>query len=95
MPPRLSEGPGTGSQRVLRSCFSDRAKIVEAGTSSASAINVQRRRLREGRIECEFCFAPIRGVHWSAASRAYHWKAVRAAAGWSGSLYLATRHFAG
>jgi hypothetical protein len=32
---------------------------------------------------------------WSAASRAYHWKAVRAAAGWSGSLYLATRHFAG
>ncbi|HMD60383.1 MAG TPA: hypothetical protein VKG78_03080, partial [Opitutaceae bacterium] len=27
--------------------------------------------------------------------RAYHWKAVRAAAGWEGSLYLATRHFAG
>jgi GNAT superfamily N-acetyltransferase len=29
------------------------------------------------------------------APRAYHWKAVRSAAGWSGSLYLATRHFAG
>lgn len=42
-----------------------------------------------------FCFAPIRGKHWTAASRAYHWKAVRAAAGWNGSLYLATRHFAG
>jgi hypothetical protein len=30
-----------------------------------------------------------------ASSWAYHWKAVRAAAGWEGSLYLATRHFAG
>ena len=46
-------------------------------------------------IESEFCFAPIRGRHWSASARAYHWKAVRAAAGWDGSLYLATRHFAG
>lgn len=39
-------------------------------------------------------FAPIRGQHWTASARAYHWKAVRAAAGWGGSLYLATRHFA-
>lgn len=46
-------------------------------------------------VEGEFCFAPIRGAHWSASSRAYHWKAVKGAAGWSGSLYLATRHFAG
>lgn len=46
-------------------------------------------------VEGEFCFPPIRGEHWSAGSRAYHWKAVRGAAGWSGSLYLATRHFAG
>lgn len=38
---------------------------------------------------------PIRGEHWTASARAYHWKAVRAAAGWSGSLYLATCHFAG
>ncbi len=30
-----------------------------------------------------------------AVARAYHWKAVRAASGWTGSLYLATRHFAG
>ncbi len=45
--------------------------------------------------EGEFCFAPIRGEHWTASARAYHWKAVRAAAGWDGSLYLATRHFAG
>ena len=37
----------------------------------------------------------LRGEHWTPSSRAYHWKAVRAAAGWRGSLYLATRHFAG
>jgi hypothetical protein len=46
-------------------------------------------------VEGEFCFAPIRGQHWTASARAYHWKAVKAAAGWAGSLYLATRHFAG
>ena len=46
-------------------------------------------------VEGEFCFAPIRGEHWTASARAYHWKAVRVAAGWEGSLYLATRHFAG
>ena len=46
-------------------------------------------------VEGEFCFTPIRGEHWSSSSRAYHWKAVRGAAGWQGSLYLATRHFAG
>lgn len=45
--------------------------------------------------EGEFCFVPLRGQHWTPSSRAYHWKAVRAAAGWEGSLYLATRHFAG
>jgi integrase len=46
-------------------------------------------------VESEFCFAPIRGEHWTASARAYHWKAVKGAAGWAGSLYLATRHFAG
>lgn len=46
-------------------------------------------------VESEFCFAPIRGEHWTASARAYHWKAVKVAAGWDGSLYLATRHFAG
>jgi hypothetical protein len=35
------------------------------------------------------------GAHWTASARAYHWKAVRSTAGWQGSLYLATRHFAG
>jgi integrase len=45
--------------------------------------------------ESEFCFVPIRGEHWTPSARAYHWKAVRAASGWEGSLYLATRHFAG
>lgn len=45
--------------------------------------------------ESEFCFVSMRGEHWTPSSRAYHWKAVRAAAGWSGSLYLATGHFAG
>ena len=43
----------------------------------------------------EFCFVSLRGEHWTPSSRAYNWKAVRAAAGWEGSLYLATRHFAG
>jgi hypothetical protein len=42
----------------------------------------------------EFCFVSLRGEHWTPSSRAYHWKAVRAAAGWHGSPYLATRHFA-
>jgi integrase len=54
-----------------------------------------RRALEALSREGEFCFVPIRGEHWTPSSRAYHWKAVRAAAGWSGSLYLATRHFAG
>jgi integrase len=45
-------------------------------------------------LEGEFCFAPIRGAHWTTSARSYHWKAVKAAAGWTGSLYLATRHFA-
>jgi integrase len=45
-------------------------------------------------VESEFCFVSIRGEHWTSA-RAYHWEAVKVAAGWDGSLYLATRHFAG
>jgi hypothetical protein len=45
--------------------------------------------------ESVFCFAPIRSEYWTASARAYHWKAVRGAAAWTGSLYLATRHFAG
>jgi integrase len=45
--------------------------------------------------ESDFCFVSPRGGHWTPSSRAYHWKAVKAAAGWEGSLYLATRHFAG
>jgi integrase len=51
--------------------------------------------LQELPREGEFCFVSLRGEHWTPSSRAYHWKAVRAAAGWEGSLYLATRHFAG
>lgn len=42
-----------------------------------------------------FCFVNLRGEHWTPSARAYHWKAARAAAGWTESLYLATRHFAG
>lgn len=45
--------------------------------------------------ESEFCFVNLRGVHFTASARAYHWKAVCAAAGWTKTLYLATRHFAG
>lgn len=43
----------------------------------------------------EFCFTTLRRTHWTAPARAYHWKAARAAVGYTGSLYLATRHFAG
>lgn len=42
-----------------------------------------------------FCFVTGRGDHWTKSARAYHWKAVRAAAGYTGTCYLATRHFAG
>jgi integrase len=45
--------------------------------------------------ESNFVFVNVRGEHWTASARAYHWKAVRAAAGYDGTLYLATRHFAG
>jgi integrase len=45
--------------------------------------------------ESEWCFTSIRETHFTASSRAYHWKAVRAAAGWPGTFYLATKHFAG
>lgn len=43
----------------------------------------------------EFCFVSARGTHFTPSSRASNWKAVRAAAGWAGSLYLGSRHFAG
>lgn len=43
----------------------------------------------------DFCFATLRGGHFTPSARAYHWKAIRAAAGYTGTLYLATRHFAG
>ncbi len=39
--------------------------------------------------------ASLRGEYWTPSSRPYHWKAVRAAVSWTGSIYLATRHFAG
>jgi integrase len=43
----------------------------------------------------EHVFVTTRKSHFTTSARAYHWKAVRAGAGWEGSLYLATRHFAG
>lgn len=45
--------------------------------------------------ESDFCFVSSRDTHFTTSQRAYHWKAIRAAAGWDGTLYLATRHFAG
>lgn len=47
------------------------------------------------RGDSEFCFVSSFGGHFTPSARAYHWKAIKAAAGWDGSLYLATRHFAG
>lgn len=48
--------------------------------------------LSDGRA---FVFKSLRGGHWTTSSRSYHWKAIRAAAGYTGTLYLCTRHFAG
>lgn len=45
--------------------------------------------------ESEFCFTNLRGRHWTAGARAYHWNAIRARVGYQGTLYVATRHFAG
>ena len=45
--------------------------------------------------ESEWAFTTLRGTHFTASARSYHWKATKAACGWTGSLYLATRHFAG
>lgn len=45
--------------------------------------------------DSEYCFVNSAGSHWSNVSRHYHWNVVRAAVGWTESLYLATRHFAG
>lgn len=44
----------------------------------------------------EFCFKPpVRGEHFRPPGRSPYWKQAAAAAGWRGTLYLATRHFAG
>lgn len=43
----------------------------------------------------EFVFLNGVGVHWTRGSRAYQWNRVRKAIGWTESLYLATRHYAG
>lgn len=45
--------------------------------------------------EAEFCFINLRRQHWTSSGRIYHWKAARAAVGFNGTLYVATRHFAG
>lgn len=42
-----------------------------------------------------FCFLTSRGTHWTPGARAYHWNGVKAAVGYSDTLYLASRHFAG
>lgn len=43
----------------------------------------------------EFCFVSPRGKHFTYSIRAPYWNAIRTAAGWSDTLYLGTRHFAG
>jgi integrase len=45
--------------------------------------------------ESEWAFTTIRGTHYTPSARAYYWKAIKAHVGYTGSLYLATRHFAG
>lgn len=43
----------------------------------------------------EFCFQAPRGGHYTPAARRAPWARTREHAGYDGSLYLATRHFAG
>lgn len=43
----------------------------------------------------EFCFQAPRGGHYTPAARRAPWARARTEAGWTGSIYLATRHFAG
>lgn len=45
--------------------------------------------------ESEFCFVNFQRHHWRASSRQPHWNRIRTEVGYEGSLYLATRHFAG
>jgi integrase len=47
------------------------------------------------RTSSPFCFVTSRNSHWTPGARAYHWNAVRAAVGYTDTLYLASRHFAG
>jgi integrase len=47
------------------------------------------------RQSSSFCFLTSRNTHWTPGARAYHWNAVRAAVGYTDTLYLASRHFAG
>lgn len=86
-----------------------RIRVVEQYSAKAKAFTLPKNGLkrealitpmaRESLIEVDpsatFCFTNSRGNHWMAPSRAHHWKAVKVATGFKGSLYLATRHFAG
>lgn len=45
--------------------------------------------------ESEFVFVSARGHHFTASTRAYHWNAVRTAAEYTGTIYMAGRHYAG
>lgn len=42
-----------------------------------------------------YCFQNLGGDHWTSNARSYWWDKIREATGWEGTLYLATRHFAG
>jgi integrase len=54
-----------------------------------------RRALADLPRDSEFVFVNSHGNHWTKPARSYQWDRVRAESGWSESLYLATRHFAG
>lgn len=42
----------------------------------------------------DFCFVNLSNGPWTSMARAHHWNVTRAAAGFDGTLYQATRHFA-
>lgn len=87
-----------GEIRVLEqfSAVSRTFTLPKNGHTRQAVLTVQAREALEGLPrESEFCFTNSQRKHWTTTSRLYWWQMVRNEVGYEGSLYLATRHFAG
>jgi integrase len=91
-------------QRIrVREQWSAKAKKFTApknGTARWAPLTPQAREAlisvrTDDRTQDGFCFLTNRGSHFRPSTRTYHWRLIREAAGYTGDLYLATRHFAG